>query len=107
MTKYIFPNHTKGDTFNARRITLGFDITGAEIKMQFKLQGSLNTSFFWSTTDNSIIVNDAINGIITMNSRILDEKPVTYVYDFQIKDNSNNVKTLFGGSISIIQDITQ
>lgn len=106
MTIYNFPNHRKGDTFRSRQITLGFNITGAEIKMQFKLSGTINTSFFWSTTDNSIIINDALNGVITMNSKLLDEKPLSYVYDFQIKDSAGNVTTYFKGAILIEQDIT-
>lgn len=106
MTIYNFPNHHKGDTFRSRQINLGFNITGAEIKMQFKPQGTLATTFFWSTVDNSIIINNAVTGIITMNSKILDEKPAGYVYDFQIKDSAGNVTTYFKGAMLIEQDIT-
>jgi hypothetical protein len=41
-----------------------------------------------------------------MNKRILDLKPATYVYDFQL-DSLGNVTTYFKGSILIVQDITQ
>jgi hypothetical protein len=41
-------NHTKGDTLQVD-INLGFDITGSTIKMQFKLSGSIQSAFSWST----------------------------------------------------------
>jgi hypothetical protein len=107
MDIYNFPNHTKGDTFTTREINLGFDITGSTIKMQFKLSGSIQSAFAWSTLDNTFTVNNPLTGAITMNKRILDLKPATYVYDFQVTDSLGNVTTYFKGSILIIQDITQ
>jgi len=106
MTTYNFPNHTKGDTFKAREITLGFDVTDAEIKMQFKLPGSIQAAFEWSTVDDSFVVTNAATGVLTMNSKDLDLKPSTYVYDFQVKDQNNNTKTYFKGTLLIEQDTT-
>jgi len=106
MTTYNFPNHRKGDTFKARQIVLGFNITGATIKMQFRLAGASNVSFEWSTVGSTFVVTDAATGTITMNKRILDFKPATYVYDFQITDSNGDVTTYFQGSILIEQDIT-
>ena len=106
MTTYNFPNHTKGDTFKAREITLGFDVTDAEIKMQFKLPGSIQTAFEWSTVDDSFVVTNAATGVLTMNSKDLDLKPSTYVYDFQVKDQNDNITTYFKGALTIEQDIT-
>jgi len=106
MTIYNFPNHTKGDTFRARQITLGFDITDLEIKMQFKLQGAPQPSFEWSTIDNSFTVSNVLTGVIIMNSKVLDLRPLTYVYDLQTKDLDGNVTTYFKGSLTIEQDTT-
>lgn len=106
MTTYNFPNHTKGDTFKSREITLGFDVTDAEIKMQFKLPGSIQAAFEWSTVDDSFVVTNAATGVLTMNSKDLDLKPSTYVYDFQVKDSNDNIKTYFKGALTIEQDIT-
>jgi hypothetical protein len=33
-----FPNHYKGDTFKNKQIIFNFDLTGATIKIKFKLQ---------------------------------------------------------------------
>lgn len=106
MTTYNFPNHTKGDTFKSRQITLGFDITGAEIKMQFKLARTIQPSFEWSTVDSSFTIDNAVTGVITMTSKVLNFTPATYIYDLQIKDADDNVTTYFKGSLIIEQDIT-
>jgi len=106
MTAYNFPNHRKGDTFRSRQINLGFNITGATIKMQFRLLGASNFSFEWSTTNNTFLVTNATLGIITMSKRILDFKPDTYIYDLQITDSNSDVTTYFEGSILIVQDKT-
>jgi hypothetical protein len=107
MTIYNFPNHRKGDTFRAKQINLGFDITGATIKMQFKQEGGNAAIFSFLTSDSTITVVNALTGVIRMNSRVLDFPAKTYVYDFQYTDISGNITTYFGGSIKIIQDITQ
>jgi hypothetical protein len=106
MTIYNFPNHRKGDTFRSKQINLGFDITGANIMIQFKLDSSESPVFSWLTANNTISIVDALNGVITMNSRVLDHPAKSYVYDFQFTDISGNVTTYFGGAIKIIQDIT-
>lgn len=110
---YNFPDHVKGDTFTARQIIFSsetanapVDLTGAGINIQFKENPSTPTAYFWSTSDNSIILTDAPNGIITMNAKILDAPASTYVYDVQIVDNTGMVKTYFKGSMKITQDIT-
>lgn len=106
MSTYNFPNHKKGDTFRARQINFGFNITGAIIKMQFRIAGASTVSFEWSTVDNTFNVTNATTGIVTMSKRILDFKPAKYVYDLQITDSNGNVTTYFEGSILITQDIT-
>ena len=106
MTIYNFKNHTKGDTFRAKQWILGFDVTGATLKMQFKIAGASNVSFEWSTVDNSILVTDVSTGTIVMTKRILDFKPSTYVYDFQVTDSNGDLTTYFKGFILIEQDIT-
>jgi hypothetical protein len=107
MTTYNFPNHYKGDTFRAKQISLGFDITGATIKMQFKQQGANAVAFEWLTSDNTIEVINATLGIIRMKTRILDFNTVSYFYDFQITTSNGDVTTYFNGSMKILQDISK
>jgi hypothetical protein len=54
--------------------------------MQFKLSGSIQSAFSWSTLDNTFTVNNPLTGAIPWK-RILDLKPATYVYDFQVTDS--------------------
>jgi hypothetical protein len=41
-----FPNHYKGDTFKNKQIIFNFDLTGATIKIKFKLQVNSPVAFF-------------------------------------------------------------
>ncbi len=106
MTVYNFPDHVKGNTFKERKIKLGFNITGADVKMQFKVADNSNPFFEWSVSGDNLIVDNATQGILLMNKAILDFPPVTYFYDLQVIDADGNVTTYFKGSLSILNDIT-
>jgi hypothetical protein len=51
--------------------------------MQFKQQGE-HSSFWMADICITIEVINATLGIIKMKTRMLDLKPVNYVYDFQL-----------------------
>ena len=106
MDIYNFPDHTKGDTFKGRDITLNFDITGAVIRMHFKSEGIDKVVFKWETTDNTFLVIDALTGKFRMESRILNFTPRRYIYDLEVTDSNGSVMTYLEGSIKITQDIT-
>ena len=101
-----FSDHYKGDTFLTKNINFGFDVTGAEITLEFKTQVNTRVAFFWSTTDDSISIVDAINGSVNMNSKNIDVTAATYMYDCQINFANGRVKTYFKGTLTIVQDIT-
>ena len=109
---YNFPNHVKGDTFIARQISFSsvthnapIDLTNAEIKIDFKENADSEPAYFWSTSDNSIIITDGPNGIVTMTAKVIDALASTYIYDIQV-NNNGIIKTYFTGSMKIIQDIS-
>jgi hypothetical protein len=102
-----FPNHYKGDTFKNKQIIFNFDLTGATIKIKFKLQVNSPVAFSWLTADGTISIIDAVNGRITMNSKIIDVAPATYIFDCQITFADGRVQTYFAGTIIIEQDITK
>lgn len=106
IAKYDFPNHTKGDSTKNKQITFGIDLTGAKVELQFKTQINSKSSFSWTTQDNSIIVNDAINGVITLVTKVIDVAPATYMYDCQVTLSDGTITTYFGGEMIIEQDIT-
>jgi hypothetical protein len=59
------------------------------------------------TADGTISIIDAVNGRITMNSKIIDVAPATYIFDCQITFADGRVQTYFAGTIIIEQDITK
>jgi hypothetical protein len=106
IAKYDFPNHTKGDSTKNKQITFGIDLTGAKVELQFKTQINSKSSFSWTTQDNSIVINNGINGVITLIKKVIDVAPATYMYDCQVTLNDGTITTYFGGEMIIEQDIT-
>lgn len=104
---YNFKNHLRGDTFQAININFGFDLTGAIIQMNFKQSINSKVAFFWSTSDNSISITNPLTGEVNMNGKIINVAPAKYLYDCQITFSDGTVTTYFGGSITILQDITE
>lgn len=99
------PQHIKGDTFNSRKITFPFLITGCIIEMQFKATATGKTIFKWSTADGTFDVISATEMIMT--ERILDFPVYSYVSDLQIIFPDETVRTYFNAYLPIIQDITR
>jgi hypothetical protein len=65
-----FPNHYKVILLK-KQIIFNFDLTGA-IKIKFKFTSQFTSCFSWLTADGTISIIDAVNGRITMNSKIID-----------------------------------
>ena len=103
---YNFPPHTKGDTFKAREIIFNFDASGAVVLMQFRNSTNNILGFEFKTSDGSIDMTDASNGVILMVSKIIDVAPGTYIYDIQL-EQAGVVTTYFKGNIQIYQDISR
>jgi hypothetical protein len=101
-----FNDNVKGDTFPQKQITFNFDITNAKIEMQFKTQTNSKPAFFWSTEDNSIEIIDNINGVVIMHNKIINVAPAPYLYDCEIIFEDGTTTTYFGGTLTILQDIT-
>ena len=103
--------HKKGDTFKAKLITLPFDITDCTFLMQFrKIMVGVNTNdvaFEWSSSDNSFIIDDAVNGILFMNKKLIDVEVGSYVSDFQITRANGDIETLYNAIIQIEDSISR
>lgn len=107
---YNFPDHYRGDsTLNIQIQFSGMDLTNYIIKIDFRESPAINTdpTYFWSTEDNSIMFVDATQGIITLNSKIIDVKPTLYYYDVQLHRPDGFIQTMFKGTQTIIQDVTR
>lgn len=103
---YNFQDHYRGSTFTALPIVFNFDITGAEIICQMRLQPNSPIVHEWKTGTNITVVN-ALTGSIILN-KIPEFKPSagTYSYDLQIKFANTDSETYLKGTQKVIQDVT-
>lgn len=111
--KYNFKSHYKGDTWDGAVFTFTdqdsnpIDLTGSTIRMKFR-KGNINgaVSLSLDSLGNGIILSDAVNGVVTIQSRILDINSGLHFYDMEITFADSRVKTYVKGNITITQDIT-
>lgn len=112
MGNYDFPDHIKGDSFSGQRFTIlvngvPLNLTNATIKMDLRGQANLATyALRFMTSDNTIQIVDAANGVFEVRPRIIDIAPKTYFYDIEITLQDGTVKTYISGTWNIVQDIT-
>jgi len=104
-TIYNFPDITKGNTFNSRKITFPFSITGACIVMQFRRRAESAVIFEWKTGDNSIEILS--NTEVLMTSRDMDFAPYAYAYDMVVTLLSGVTFTYFEGTMTINENISE
>ncbi len=101
---YNFPDITKGNTFNSRKITFPFSITGACIVMQFRRRAESAVIFEWKTADDTIeILSDTE---VLMTSRDLDYPVYSYKYDMVVTLLSGVTFTYFEGTMTINENIS-
>jgi len=102
---YNFPTHRRGDTFTDKNIKFNFDITGADILVQFRTNTKGSAVFEWRTGVN-ITVLDATNGEIVLNQTVLNPPAQRYYYDLQITFANGVRFTYLTGQMLITQDIS-
>ena len=107
MVEYNFPNHRRGTTFKAKRITVSLDLTGARIDLHFKHISSNKIIFSWSTSDGTITFVDAAAGIFLLNKVKLSPPASLYEYDAQLIKADGDVIPLLYGVMRVTQNITQ
>lgn len=101
---YNFPEITKGNTFNSRKITFPFSITGACIVMQFRRRSETAVIFEWKTADNSFQIINATQ--VLMTSKNMDYGAYSYVYDMVVTLVSGDSFTYFEGTLKITENIS-
>ena len=103
----------KGDTYDGIQFTLldtednsPIILTGASIRSQFRF-GSKTGGIQKEITDgNGITIDDAVNGVFSIDSFIIDWAADFYYYDIQITFPNGVVRTYIQGNINVIQDVT-
>lgn len=104
-TIYNFPDITKGNTFNSRKITFPFSITGACVVMQFRRRAESAVIFEWKTADDSIeILSDTE---VLMTARDMDYGAYSYVYDMVVTLLSGVTYTYCKGTMTINEKISE
>jgi len=102
---YNFPDITKGNTFNSRKITFPFSITGACIVMQFRRRAESAVIFEWKTADDTIeILSDTE---VLMTTKTMDFSPYNYSYDTVITFLDGTTQTYFEGKLKINENISE
>ena len=110
---YNIDTQTKDDTFNGVQYTFTnesddspVDLTDAAIKTEFRVGSPRGQVVKEITVDNGITIDDAINGVMSFDSFIIDWRATTYKYDIQITFPNGVVKTYVRGSLIVEQDTT-
>lgn len=97
-----FTDCLKGDSFGAKTINISIDITNLDIKCQFR-KSSKTGDLMLDATITKVSANQFI-----IEDFIVDwDADLTYYYDVQFSFPSGKVKTYFGGSFKVLQDVTE
>lgn len=106
---YDFDTHHKGDSFqkdNQEQFTLNTDVTNATIKIQFRSNTKKGRLIKEIDSSSGITISDYANGVITIDSFIIDWRAGVYHYDIQVTFSDNSVVTYIQGTLKIKQDVT-
>jgi hypothetical protein len=112
MQIYNIPAHRRGDTWEGiGSITINYnnnpiDLTNAIIKMEVREGIDSPAVITFTSEDNTILKNDAANGIFSIPGTIIDIPFGKYIYDIQIA-TLEKTKTYIGGTWEIVSDVTE
>lgn len=103
----------RGDTFKG--LTFEFllngspvDLTSAIIRMQVKKKASDSEAVLeFLTSNNTLVITDAINGVFQLPESIIEAVPKVYVYDVEMTLNTGRVITPFNGNFEVTEDVTR
>lgn len=102
-----YNKYRKGDTYNGRKITFPFDMTGVNVLIQFKESLSSTLTFEYKTEDGTITVPNPINGEIFLMPRIMEYPANTYNYDIQLTFTNGSVKSYAQDKLIIFTDVSR
>lgn len=110
---YNIHSHRRGDTWdgiNSIIINVNgipINLTNATIKMDFRQDLDAPVALTLSTTDNSIMITNAMEGTITIPPQKIEIPFAKYLYDLQVTYSTGVVKTYLSGTWQIEADITE
>lgn len=115
-TPIELPAHVAGDWWEGiGPITykingVGVNLTNAQIRMHIKKdrKAASTAVLSWSTLDNTIIINDAVNGVFTIIGRVLDIPSGKYLSDVEVIAADAKPRTIIREIVwTILPDITR
>lgn len=85
------------------------DLNNTTITMQIKINATDDSPVLQlSTTDNTVTITDATNGVFKINPINISLDAGMYYYDIQFNfAASNKIKTYMFGTFNVTQDVTQ
>lgn len=108
--KSDFPKQYRGTSFKGRRITLSrtdggvttpIDLTGAVINMNFRTAPSqpITKTF---VNNSGITVVDAVNGVLNIDSFMVNLAPTKYIYELKVTYPSGVVDVYLTGTFEVL-----
>lgn len=103
----------KGDTFEQVNFEVkindvAVDLTDAVIRMQLRKQyGGVVGLSLTSVDDAGITIDDALNGLFSINRQVINIEPFNYLYDIEIEFADGTIKTWISGNFKILNDVTR
>jgi hypothetical protein len=103
----------KGDTYDGIQFTIlntednsPIDLTGVSIRSQFRFGSKTGGIQKEITNGDGITLSDAVNGVFSIDSFLVDWAADFYYYDIEITFPNGIVRTYIQGNIKVIQDVT-
>jgi hypothetical protein len=97
-----FTDCLKGDSFGAKTVNISIDITNIDLKCQFRKSSKTGDLML-----NATLTKVSANQFIIEDFVVDWDADLTYYYDVQFTFPSGKVKTYFGGSFKVLQDVTE
>jgi ribosomal protein S1 len=109
--KNAIADHKRGDTWNGMVVTIKkngvpVDLTGYSAISRFKNNPTGTAIFEFKTSDDTLTIPNPTDGKIYYSKRKIEVQANRYVFDLQITNLDNVVKTVANGSWTITQDIS-
>lgn len=110
---YTIPAAKRGDTWdgiNSIAIAVNgapINLTNAIVKMEFRQSIDSPVTLTLSTSTSSILITNALSGVIQIPPKKVEMPFGDYMYDLQVTYPTGVVKTYMSGTWEITPDITE
>ena len=110
---YDYWDYIKGSSTESIIFTLTdqndnpINLTDINAFVQFRKSNETGALVKDFSVGNGITLVDASNGVIQIDSFIIDFEVGIYFYDLKIEFNSNKIKTYIKGSLKVLQNVNK